>query len=218
MMHLVFANTSSHNRLRDEVFIPSLKDEWNLVNFEFPFGGNGHYGTPGWFRIVVERFTRCAEFVRSHTGDIAVFSDVDIQFIKPCQELIKKQLVNSDVCYQRDMFGKRVINTGFVCARCSDIVADYFEYLGRGNEVYTDQEQTNVLASFNMLPFRWSFLPDTFATELSWGHQKLSELSLYHSTLSITKKGESGSVDSKIRQHCEMRNRIAKINAGKTQK
>ncbi len=201
LMHLVFANTPSHDILRDQVFLPSLKDKWNLVNFEFPYAGNGHYGTEGWFKVVVDRFTRCAEFVRNNIGDIAVFADVDIQFLKPCQHLIEKQLRDCEVCFQRDQWEVNYANTGFVAARCSNMMAEYFEYLGNGNRIYTDQNLTNMLIQGNMMPCKYSYLPHCFATELTIARQRLSDIVLYHSTLSVPTHHESCSIDAKIRQH-----------------
>jgi len=79
----LYAIYSKYNeKLKDEWFLPSLNDEFELVFKEAKSFG-GEYQTDGFREAVLEKSDLIINAIKENMGGLFVYSDVDIQFFKP---------------------------------------------------------------------------------------------------------------------------------------
>lgn len=87
--------------LKDEWFLPSLKDDFELRMTEAKEHG-GPYRSEGFARAVMEKTDCIISAIRENTGSCFVYSDVDIQFFRPVAGLLRDAIAGLDIVCQRD--------------------------------------------------------------------------------------------------------------------
>lgn len=66
--------------------------------------------------------------IRSHQGEVILYTDIDIQFFKPVKTIIEKLIVDHDILFQRNpMPSKGLINIGFMVIRCSNKTLKFWQ-------------------------------------------------------------------------------------------
>ena len=109
MIKLYCLCTPSHERLRDEWFLPTLKDEFEIHSRYLRQDGPGEYGDPSFRLAVRKKVEMISEAIESNWGQIFIVSDVDIQFFKPITKLALESMKDRDIMTQNDG------PTGFCC-------------------------------------------------------------------------------------------------------
>jgi len=114
-MKLYGIYTPSHEILKDEWFLPTVGSEYKLVLREYDQECDGGIcGNRGFIRSVSHKFDLLIEATKENWGEIFVFSDMDIQFFRPSQEIILNCIGDKDIVFQRDHPCGRIC-TGFFC-------------------------------------------------------------------------------------------------------
>jgi len=119
-MKLISVYTQSHLVFKDNWFLPSLADDYDLEMHSCSVKGNGKYREDDWVQSVYFKSKTIVESIEKYWGDIFVYSDCDIQFFKPTEKFLLEAIVGRDIVCQRDEpgpFGQ--LCTGFFVIRAN---------------------------------------------------------------------------------------------------
>jgi len=145
--------TPSHEILKDEWFLPSVGDEYELVLRKYDQECDGGiYGNRGFIRSVSHKFDILIEATKENWGETFVFSDMDLQFFRPSKEKILNCIGDKDIVFQRN-HPNGVVCTGFFACRGNEktlrlwedakkLIQKYFDTPG---EEMHDQTIINIL-------------------------------------------------------------------------
>ncbi len=108
--------TPSHQILKDEWFLPSIQDDYEIIieyhDQECP---TGSYMKPGWIKIMIHKMDLIIQAIQENWNKILIVSDVDIQFFRPTQELIVSSLQDKDIVIQRESPSGQLCAGFFAC-------------------------------------------------------------------------------------------------------
>ena len=106
-MRLYAFYTSSHKKLLDEWFLPSLKDDFELVLEEHTQEClMAKFMSKGWNDCMIRKVDLIIRAIQENPDQIFIHSDVDIQFFKPTKEIILKSMKGHDMVIQKEsLFG-----------------------------------------------------------------------------------------------------------------
>lgn len=122
-MKIYSISTPSHRVLRDEWFLPSLCDELPVEIIEAEQLGDGSIGNEAFNRIMLQKVRLILRAIDEQWGGWFIYSDVDVQFLRPFREMAEQALASTDICFQQDS------PTGELCAGF---------FVARGNEQVRD--------------------------------------------------------------------------------
>lgn len=125
-MKLIAAYTRSHERLTNEWFLPTIRDEYELKLHRCDVEGHGRYMERDWTEAVLFKCGRIIEAIRENPGEILVYSDVDVQFFGPTKDSIREAIVGKDIVCQLDSPNGQVC-TGFFAVRANDATLGLWE-------------------------------------------------------------------------------------------
>lgn len=118
-MKLIALHTHSHTEFKDEWFLPSLMDDYEVQLLAAPLAGGGRYMEGDWVKGVMLKSDTIIRAIKDNWGEVIVYSDVDIQFFAPTRPLIEAAISNHDiVCQKNDPAG--TMCTGFFAIRCNE--------------------------------------------------------------------------------------------------
>lgn len=118
-MKLLTAYSQSHERLKDEWFIPSLQDDFELILERSSAKGEGRYRDQDWSEGVLFKSDTLIRTIRENFGQIFVYSDVDVQFFGPVKNCLLAAMEGKDiVCQCDDPQGN--LCTGFFAVRANE--------------------------------------------------------------------------------------------------
>jgi len=158
---LYILTTPSLKVLRDEWFIPSLKDDFHVVESQVdqhcPIGT---FMSDGWRKVTQEKARFLVKAVKDNMGEAFLYSDVDIQFFRPVKNSLQTILKSQDMAIQRDTpWG--TLCSGFMACRANERtlrlfsdIADMFDHDQNGS----DQAFLNHLL---LRDVRWARSPET---------------------------------------------------------
>ncbi len=118
-MKLIGIYTKSHQVLKDEWFLPTLKDDYHVQLHASKLSGQGRYMEDDWVKGVILKSDIIIEAIRENWGDVIVYSDMDVQFFSPTKKLILSSIKNQDIVCQKDT-PTGALCTGFFAVRCND--------------------------------------------------------------------------------------------------
>lgn len=164
--------TPSHKVLFDNWFYPSLQPQDNyeliLETHEDQYCPSARYMKKGWTTttqkkviMIIHAIEKCIQ--DSH--DFFIYADVDIQFLSPSKDAIKKAIADQDIVFQKDS-PKGTLCTGFFVCRANEKTLNLWKhvlhYMRTKGE--SDQKSLNfVLRKTNEhCTVRWELLPETF--------------------------------------------------------
>jgi len=156
--------TPSHAVLKDDWFLPSIKDNFNVITaFAEQSCPTGVYHDPGFQETVLKKVDIIVDAIKENRGKIIIYADIDIQFFEPIQELIEHALKDNDMVVQRDS-PKGLICSGFFACRCNNQSLAVWEHVKElmMNESYDDQNALNRVLKRHERDIRWDYLPVTF--------------------------------------------------------
>jgi MoaA/NifB/PqqE/SkfB family radical SAM enzyme len=160
-MKLISTYTESHRRLKDEWFLPSLQDNYELSIFHCVTQGPGNYMEAGWSEAVSFKSQVIIETIKENWGGVFVYADVDIEFFKPTENILRKSIEDKDiVCQLDDPSG--TLSTGFFVLRANDLTLKLWEDVRKAVATERrDQHAFNRLVR-RMDGLRASYLPSRF--------------------------------------------------------
>jgi len=104
MMKLYSFCTPSHVILKEKWFVPSLKDDYELVlrSFSQVGGIEQQYGTFEFNKTMLLKVELIIKAIEENWGNIFLYSDVDVQFFKPTKDIILKAIKGKDMVVHLD--------------------------------------------------------------------------------------------------------------------
>lgn len=112
--------TPSHKVFVEEWFIPTLEeinDEGiTLVIKEYPQEcASGKVFSSGWQDTMLRKVDIIRKAIKDNWGKVIIYSDIDVQFIRPFSKIALKALGDKDIVFQRDTPSGTVCAGFFVC-------------------------------------------------------------------------------------------------------
>jgi len=156
-MKLIYCNTKHQNVLRDEYFLPSIKDDIELCGKEIHISSKDDapvFNSEAFKKATLEKVKYLIEVLNDNAGQIVIYSDVDIQFFRPFKENIKKELTGYDMVMQRNQrdlrWGGCPFCTGFFACKVNKRIIHLWKEVHRimkiqDMHVMEDQKAFNFL-------------------------------------------------------------------------
>ncbi len=148
--------------LYEKFFKPSLADAIPLITHECEDVQESGFGTPGFLKAISFKVEAIIESLRS--GDIVIWSDVDLFFVQPIKmrQELSHFICNCDLAFSPELSSKLEINSGFFVARGNqDTIAFFTELLQRLKSQNTT-EQPMINQMLKTTNIRWKLLPRTY--------------------------------------------------------
>ena len=168
-MKLYALYTPSHEVLKDNFFLPSLCDDFDII-FEFCEQTclSAKFMNEGWTETTMRKVDLIIRAIQENWGSIFIFSDVDIQFFHPIQERIIELMKGKDMVIQKNS-PNGVLCSGFFACRGNEKTLQLWQDVKKTmqkNKLNSDQNSLNRCIkrhnkknSYNVV---WDYLPDTF--------------------------------------------------------
>jgi MoaA/NifB/PqqE/SkfB family radical SAM enzyme len=160
-MKLIAVVSPSHQSLKDDWFLRTLKDDYEVCVYPCDVSGQGTYMQDDWRRAVLFKSTRIIEAIEENWNDTFVYSDVDVIFFAPTKAAILESLAEKDIVCQRDDPSGNLC-TGFFGVRANEATLQLWQRVRQSVE----REGRDQLA-FNRLvreqkDLRAGYLPRSF--------------------------------------------------------
>ncbi len=158
--------TPSHAVLKDNWFLPSIQDDFDLVvEFHDQTCPSANYMHAGWTRTTIKKVELIIRAIEENWGKIFIFSDVDIQFFAPIQNQIEQLMENKDMVIQKN-HSNGMLCSGFFACRGNEKTLNLWQdahKLMLNNQKISDQRALNsCLRKNNKYNVAWGYLPNTF--------------------------------------------------------
>jgi hypothetical protein len=161
--------TPSHEILKDVFFLPSIKDDFEIIlEFAQQTCESATFMNSGWTKTTLAKVDLIIRAIEENKDDIFIFSDVDIQFFGPIEELIMQLMENKDIVMQKNN-PEGVLCTGFFACRANEKTLQLWKDVKKHMQ---DHKQDSDQISFNKCIKRksktnpygvaWAYLPDIF--------------------------------------------------------
>ena len=125
-MKLYAFYTPSHTILKEDWFIPSLQDDYELTIRQMEQVGQkmDHlYKSPEFKQTVLRKVGLIIQAIQDTWGEVFIFSDVDVHFFRPSQKILMKLIKGRDMLIQRNS-SKGELCTGFFVCRANQKTFD----------------------------------------------------------------------------------------------
>jgi len=197
--------------LRDEWFLKSLQDDWelNILQVEISEKKYGDFSTPGFKDAVKKKTELILNSIKDNFGEVIIWSDLDIQFFDKCSDTIENSIKEKDVVFQSEFGDSREVNVGFMAIRCNQKILEFWQaVLKRVNSpewnqpAVNDQSIINDLLRKEPIDIKYGIFPERFWA-MSHFAKTPRNILLHHAncTAPRLKKGRlTGSMELKIEQ------------------
>ncbi|MBD3246675.1 MAG: hypothetical protein GF333_06640 [Candidatus Omnitrophica bacterium] len=151
--------TPTHKVLVDEWFLPSVKDDFEVVLEQYGQEcASGEFMDQGWNECMVRKVDLIIRGVAENPEKLFIHSDVDIQFFRPVKDILLRLMKNKDMLIQRESPWGTVC-PGFVIMRGNEKNGSLWEEvrlrLVEDKEGKNDQDILNeILCKNNLLRSR----------------------------------------------------------------
>lgn len=161
--------TPSHEILKDHYFLPSLQDDFEIIcEFCEQTCSSAKFMEEGWTQTTIRKVDLIIRAIEENWGSIFIFSDVDIQFFKPIQDIILMHMRNKDLIIQKNA-PSGVLCSGFFVCRGNEKTLKLWTDVKRTMErwgSYSDQKALNHCikrkSEKNPYDIVWDYLPNSF--------------------------------------------------------
>jgi hypothetical protein len=118
--------TPSLTRLREDWFLPTLVDDFEVHIHELDAPAEPHhYGTQLFRGLLLEKVECMLRAIELNRGQHFVFSDIDIQFFTKIEDALLTALEDHDIVFQRDD-PEGMICTGFYVCKANEKVLKFW--------------------------------------------------------------------------------------------
>lgn len=161
--------TPSHEQLKDQFFIPSICDDFDII-FEFceQTCSSAKFMDEGWTDTTIRKVDLIIRAIQENWGSIFIFSDVDIQFFHSIQEKILALMEGKDMVIQKNS-PNGVLCSGFFACRGNEKTLQLWQDVKitmQKNKLNSDQNSLNrcIKRHSKKNPYNvvWGYLPNTF--------------------------------------------------------
>lgn len=158
--------TPSHAVMKDEWFLPSLQDDYEIImQFFDQECSAASFMSQGWKKTTIHKVELWLQAAKDNTDKIFICSDVDIQFFQPTQKLLEEFMNDNDLVVQQDTPGGGICS-GFFACRGNDRTIKLFEAMLQCMKKYADKSDQACLKQFikksNPFNIKWQLLPVEF--------------------------------------------------------
>ncbi|MFH2069013.1 MAG: putative nucleotide-diphospho-sugar transferase [Candidatus Omnitrophota bacterium] len=215
-MKLYAVYTDGAAILKDDWFLKSLQDDWelNILQVGATEKKYGDFSTPGFKDVVKKKTALILDSIKDNFGDVIIWSDLDIQFFGKCSDTIEYSIKEKDVVFQSERGGGGEVNAGFMAIRCNRKTIEFWQaVLKRVNSSEWNQPEVNDQSIINGLlrkksgDIEYDIFPNCFWAKSHPGKPP-RDILLHHAncTAPRLKKGRlTGSMELKIEQLSEIR-------------
>jgi hypothetical protein len=144
---LFCCHTPAHEVLYRQVFLPSVPQGFAVRSTVLGIDGPGDYLSDEFFRCIRAKLDLVVRSVEENSGDIIVWSDVDIRFFDLSPSALTAELESSacDVLFQRESPRMNDVNTGFFVCRCTTAVLEFFKTVRSELESHPEENEQMVV-------------------------------------------------------------------------
>lgn len=161
--------TPSHEILKDKFFLPSIQDDFEIIlEFGEQTCASARFMNEGWTDTTLRKVELIIKAIEENWGEIFIFSDVDIQFFAPIQEIILTLMEGKDIIMQRNN-PEGVLCTGFFACRGNEKTLRLWKDVKKmmqKNKLTSDQISFNRCikkkSKKNPYGLMWDYLPSAF--------------------------------------------------------
>jgi hypothetical protein len=196
--------TPAHQVLFERYFSPSLPPDFEVITHRVEAAGHGDFLSPEFLECIRRKIDLILRSLRENEGEVILWSDVDIIFLRGSAADLKNELIESgkDVLFQRE--GKNVpdVNTGFIVCRANSAVYQFFEQIRDGLLAHPEKNEQRVANELLQTgtTLSWGYLAwDYYARTHGWPPAK--SIRIYHANYTMGKDG----IGQKIKQFRELR-------------
>jgi hypothetical protein len=212
--------TPSHAYMKDRWFLPSLKDDYELILEEFDQEcPSATIMQTGWNSIMIHKIDLIIKGIKENWGKVFIHSDVDIQFFRPTKEIILQAMRDKDMVIQRDdPYGE--VCAGFFACRGNEKTLKLWQKIREnvlmpGNKAHDQDWLNSLIYRSNPFNIAWDYLPNDFMgggtmTAKLWLPGK--ELPI-PKTIAMHHANYTFGVDNKIAQLTYVKDRVAALQA-----
>lgn len=102
-MRLYTFYTPSHEIFKDQWFLPTLKDDYELRIIRCDQGcPSGEFQSNGWTKTMLWKSNLILQAVQENWGQVFIYSDIDVQFFRSVKSTIVKLIRGQDIIFLRD--------------------------------------------------------------------------------------------------------------------
>lgn len=163
--------TPSHRKLVDQYFLPSIKDDFELIIKQAPNlcpendpNCSTTYKDPAYLKALHLKTDLIIDAIKENQGKVFVFSDVDIIFYRPCATILKKLIQDNDFVMQNDYFGHMC--TGFFIMRGNlkmlNLWQDIKQYMLSHETMHEERTLNLFIKQERLKNIKYCYLPDQF--------------------------------------------------------
>lgn len=132
--------------------------------------------------------------IKENKNEIIIISDIDIIFYKPVIPIIIENMIDSDICFQKETENSG-INIGFISIYCNETTLQFwnkiYEILCSSNR--WDQEIVNDMIYNHNYNIKWKLFPSSI---WNWSQGNLNrEIILHHANCESSKEGKFKQMD-----------------------
>ncbi len=125
-MKLISTYTPSHTQFKDEWFLPSLQDDYDVSMYSCDIQGSGKYKEADWVEGILFKNLKIIETIKENMGSIFIYSDVDLQFFAPTKQKVLNAIKGKDVvCQLDDLHGN--LCAGFIAIRANTLTLELWQ-------------------------------------------------------------------------------------------
>ena len=161
------------------IFRKSLKDNYE-VNYILADSNNF---TKTDYHLWIYKTKLVISLIEENFGENIIISDIDIQFFKKTEHIVKQYLLKYDIIFQgENKFNS--VNIGFIAIKCDEEVLRFWNKVLEivESEKYWDQQVVNDLLS-NGYKINWAHFPESI---WNWNLTKNWEnIALHHATNAV---------------------------------
>lgn len=196
--------TPAHEILLRDHFAPSLPEDFELVAHSIPTPGRGDFLSPEFLECIRRKIDLVLISLRDHLGEIILWSDVDIIFLRGSARDLATELQASgkDILFQAEGKHTNEVNTGFIVCRSSPAIISFFESVR--DQLLHQPDKNEQWVANDLLPhsgeLKWGRLSlDYYARTHGWPPPK--SIRIYHANYTLGADG----IGQKIKQFRELR-------------
>jgi len=158
--------TKSHRVFKDQWFLPSLQDDYEVIIKYYPQEcPSALHWSKGWQQVMLRKIELILNAIDQNWGNIFIYADIDIQFFAKTKEHILSAIADKDLVFQRDN-PSGVLCAGFFACRANSKTKKLFtkvkDYMIKNKEK-SDQRTINILLrKKKLVNIAWDYLPVTF--------------------------------------------------------
>ncbi len=125
-MRLYTHATPSHHELLNGWLLPTASAEFDVIVGTSEQHGSGRYDDQDWGKNTHQKSRTMLRAVTENIGDVVVWSDCDVQILRPCRDRLLELLGDHDIAASRNDKGGGLCS-GFYVVRCTPETASFFD-------------------------------------------------------------------------------------------